>query len=453
MLGLLCLALWSACSGPSALDGPNAGRSVSYEPGVPSFDLEAIPTVRDGQPGVDVYTSIPRASLVFTTTDSTFVARYDLALRIRDEQGRETEWFSSFRDTLSAPTAEAARSFDRVWQAERIPLAPGTYVVEGVLEDGESGEEAVRRQRVEVFARDGVPRLSRPLVLADAVWGEPAAPVVALHTPARRDSLQTQVEVYDAPAGSALALRILRLRADTTVALPPFWLAPPRGSLTYRGVDDEAADTVATERVRLAGMESVTFDLPALPMGLYRLDFQLLAPDGTTLARQRRALSVKGAAFPQLATLAELVDALDYIAYPREMELIASGTTPSERRRRFDAFWGGLVSDRRVASNLLRQYYERVEEANLLFTSYKLGWKTDRGMLYVIYGAPDYVEVTFEGEVWHYGYDPENPATSFIFERVDEAGDGFGHYVLVRQPLYEQAWTRAIDRWRRGEAL
>ena len=454
-LGLLCALFGSACSGPSAFDSPDAGRSAAYEPGLPSFDMEAIPTVRDGQPGVDVYASIPRASLVFTTTDSTYIARYDLALRVRDERGRETEWFSSFRDTLSAASPEATRSFDRVRRTEWIPLAPGTYVVEGVLEDRESDEQAVRRQRVDVFALDGVPRLSRPLVLASMERGAPATEVVAMHLPARRDSLRTQLEVYDAPAGSVLVLRVLRLRADSTVATPPFWLSPSRGSLVYRGVDDESADTLTTARRALEGAQTqtVTFDLPALAMGLYRLDLRLRAPDGTTLARQHRNLSVKGEAFPRLATLAELVDALDYIAYPREMALIAEGTTPSERRRRFDAFWGGLVSDRRVAANLLRQYYERVEEANLLFTSHKAGWKTDRGMLYVVFGAPEFVEVTFEGEVWHYSYDAEDPASTFVFQRADAYGDPFGHYVLVRQPIYERNWTQAIDRWRRGQAL
>lgn len=456
---VLCLLLsvfWPACSGPSALDAPDAGRSTTYEPGLPSFDLEAIPTVRDGQPGVDVYTSIPYASLVFTATDSSFVAGYDLTLRVRDERGRGMEFFASFRDTLEVDTPEATRSYVRIGRVERMPLAPGTYVVEAVLEDEESDEQAVRSQRIEVVALDGEPRLSRLLIRADVQRGGPVEPVVALHVPGRRDSLHAQVEVYDAPAGAELELQIRKLRADTSVAYPPFWLSPSRGSLAVRGIDADVSDTLSTVRLPLgvAREQTATFRLPSLAEGIYRLDVRLVAR-GVTLARQQRDLSVKGIAFPQLATLAELVDALDYIAYPREMKFIASGDTPRERRRRFDAFWGALVSDRRVAANLLRQYYERVEEANLLFTSYKPGWKTDRGMIYVVFGAPDYVERTFEGEVWHYGVGEQAASGTFAFERVDYYGDAdpFGHYVLVRQPIYEQAWTRAIDRWRKGNAL
>ena len=453
-LCLLTIAYLSSCSGPTPLDSPDAGRSAAYEPGVPSFDLEAIPTLRGERSGVDVYIGIPQASLIYTATDSGYVARYDLSLRVRDERGRDTQWFTSSRESLVAPTAEATRAHERIRRAERIQLPPGTFVIEGVLVDEESGEQAVRRQRVEVFDHDGTPRLSRPLVLAASGSEARSEPVVALHLPGRLDSLRSVVEAYEAPSGSMLTLHLLRLRVDSTVALPPFWLSPPRGSLAVRGVDETSGDTLWARSAVLEDRaeQTVAFDLPELSSGLYRLDFRLVAEDGTTLDRMRRALSIKGEAFPRLATLAELVDALDYIAYPREREFIAQGTTPRERRRRFDAFWGGLVSDRRVATNLLRQYYERIEEANVLFSSYKTGWKTDRGMLYVILGAPDYVEETFEGQVWHYGYDPQDPAGSYVFERVVafDGADAFGHYVLVRQPIYERAWTQAIARWRRG---
>lgn len=457
VLLLLFSVLWSACSGGSALDAPGAGRSAAYEPGLPSFDLEALATVVDGQPGADVYVSFPRTSLVFTATDSSYVARYELTLRMESATGREVEAFASVADTLEVALAEDTRSFERVRQRERFALASGVYVVEGVLEDATTGEQAVRRQRVEVAALTGEPWLGRPLVVAEMRAGGPVEPVVALHVPAYRDSLRVRVEVVDAPEGASVELQVGELRADTSVAYPPFWISPSRGSLAYRGVDDEHTDTLRTVVESVGGerVERVTFDLPRLGPGIYRLNLRLRGLDGRILGRQQRDLSVKGIAFPRLATLAELVDALDYIAYPREMDFITSGDTPQERRRRFDAFWGALVPDRRVAQNLLRLYYERVEEANLLFTSVKAGWKTDRGMIYVIFGAPEYVEETIDGQVWYYGYGEQDPASTFVFERADYYGPTFpfDQYVLIRQPVYERSWARAIRRWREGRAL
>jgi GWxTD domain-containing protein len=457
VLCLLSAVFWNACSGGGALDAPGAGRSVAYEPGLPSFDLEALATVEDGQPGVDVFASIPRASLVFTSTDSSYVARYDLTLQVEDAESGDSQSFVTLGDTLEVASTEATRTYDRLRHREQFDLPPGVYVVEASLEDLETGEQAVRRQRVEVRGLTGEPWLSRPLVLADMQPGESVEPVVALHVPARRDSLRVRIDAYDAPAGATLDLTLTELRADTSVAMPPFWISPSRGSLVYRGIDSESADTLLTltESLTTDREQRVVFALPTLGSGSYRLGFRLRHTTGATLDRQERTLSVKGVAFPRLATLAELVAALDYIAYPREMEFITAGETPQERRRRFDAFWGALVSDRRVAANLLRLYYERVEESNLLFTSHKSGWKTDRGMIYIIFGAPGYVEETFDGEVWYYGYGEQDAASTYVFERADYYSDRgpSGHYVLVRQPVYERAWARALNRWRRGAAL
>ncbi len=455
-LCLLLAACWTACSGPSPLDAPDAGRTATYEPGLPSFDLEAIPAIRDGQPGLAVYISIPQATLVFTRTDEGYIARYDLSLRVKDEQGRGTESFSTVTDTIDVPTPDATRAPDRIGRQEWVPLTPGVYVVEATLEDVESGEQVIRQQRVEVMGQTGAAMLGRPLVRARLRPGGPVEPVVALHLPARRDSLSVELAAYDAPSEAVLSLHVLRLRADTTVAVPPFWLSPSRGSLAFRGIDTGEADTTfaATQVLDASPEQTASFDLPELRPGVYRLDFRLRA-GSVTLAEQQRTLSVKGPAFPQLATFAELVDALAYIGYRRETEFIRQGTTPRERRRRFDAFWGSLVDDRRVAQNLLRTYYERVEEANRLFTSVKPGWKTDRGMVYVVFGAPEYVETTFEGEVWYYAYGADDPASTFVFERADYYGtaDPFGHYILVRQPAYERAWVKAVQRWREGTAL
>ena len=77
-----------------------------------------------------------------------------------------------------------------------------------------------------------------------------------------------------------------------------------------------------------------------------------------------------------------------------------------------------------------------------------------RKALYVVFGAPAYVEQTFEGEVWHYDLTGQDAAATFVFERPAYGRDApFNHLVLVRQPVYERAWTRAIARWRRGEVL
>src|SRR5690606_38240941 len=128
--------------------------------------------------------------------------------------------------------------------------------------------------------------------------------------------------------------------------------------------------------------------LPELPRGLYRIEAQTEGDPGVDPLRQGRFLVVTSPGFPRVQTLDEMVDALGYIAYEREVGRIREGTTAAERLQRFDAFWGSLVRQRSVATNLIETYYARIEEANLLYSSYKEGWKTDRGMVYVLLGPP-----------------------------------------------------------------
>ena len=67
-----------------------------------------------------------------------------------------------------------------------------------------------------------------------------------------------------------------------------------------------------------------------------------------------------------------------------------------------DDFWikcGGNVDK---ARELIRIYYTRVLYSNYYFTSYKEGWRSERGMIYIIYGPPDKVYKTSEGESWGY---------------------------------------------------
>ena len=450
-LWLLAAASWAGCGGMAALDSPDAGRAASYEPGVPHFDVEAVAGIEVGQPGLRVYVSIPHAALVFVRTDTAHVARYDLAVRVRDERGRGTEAFETRSDTIAVADVEATRSAERERRALWFPLAPGRYVVEVTVEDRSSGEVGERRQRVEVVGEDASAWVGRPLL-----FGEDALPLTALHVPADAGALEVRTEWYGAPPGAAVEAALVRLEADTSVAYPPYWLSPSRGSLIFQGIRDAVADTVLVRREPIApGDGALAVPLPPLDPGIFRFELALREGDGAVLASERRLISLKPPGFPRLPTLDGLIDALAYIAYPREQEHIRQGATPQERRARFDAFWGALVPERQVAANLLRQYYERVEEANRLFTSHKEGWRTDRGMVYVVLGAPAYVERTLEGEVWHYDVAEQDPSGRFEFERplAYDRADPFGHLVLVRQPVYERAWTRAIERWRRGAVL
>ncbi len=145
--------------------------------------------------------------------------------------------------------------------------------------------------------------------------------------------------------------------------------------------------------------------------------------------------------YPQYSKLANLADPLVYITTRQEFERLAAARG---NKKAFDRMILAIVVDADRARQLMRSYFRRVELANRYFTSYKEGWKTDRGMIYIIFGAPQQVYRFENREVWTYG---DRFDISFTFTRSSSLFDP-DNYVLIRRKKYESTWYEVIDLWR-----
>ncbi|MBN8577363.1 MAG: GWxTD domain-containing protein [Cytophagales bacterium] len=146
--------------------------------------------------------------------------------------------------------------------------------------------------------------------------------------------------------------------------------------------------------------------------------------------------------FPKFSSIADLAQPLLYITTPDEFKaLVAAGTD----KAKFDKVILDITNDKERAKNFMRSYFRRVELANQYFTSYKHGWKTDRGMIYTIFGLPDEVSVNDGTETWFY----KNSRTRFTFVRRGSVYDP-EHYVLLRDKRFTEVWFSTIDLWRKS---
>lgn len=467
LIGALLAALigTAGCQSTSRLDAPGAGKTVSYAPGVPNFDIEVLPRVRSEISGVDLHVSVPHLSLIFVQEGRRYAAAFELTAEVYDEEGERLIRSRSWTDSVKVDSFQKTKDY-RPFDLERwIELDPGTYVLRVRLLDRRTDRQAVRLKRVTVPEFERARPLLAPLYVESKAEGGAFRTVAALHLSSGEDSIRVASELYSAgPARQVdVRLALVRYETDSEVAIPPYWLSPNRGSLEYHGVDYGRADTVEQARYRIEDVgerAEIGFMLPdEMSAGMYRITLRTTVTGagdrGDTTLTESRDLSIKGPDFPSIAELDEVIEALSYIAREREIEEIREGATLEERRRRFDAFWGDLVGNKQRAADLIRRYYSRVEEANLFFTTYKEGWKTDRGMVYVVKGAPLFVEQYFEAEVWHYSY-AQDPRQTYVFERVRpyrREGVQFDNYILMRRPYYERPWREAVERWRNGRVL
>jgi GWxTD domain-containing protein len=130
-----------------------------------------------------------------------------------------------------------------------------------------------------------------------------------------------------------------------------------------------------------------------------------------------------------------MIDQLLYIATDEQLTKINDARTTEEKQKRFIEFWKSKDPSPNTAKNeLMIEYYRRIETANERYSHFIDGWKTDMGMVFIIYGEPDNIERypfqenTKPYEIWYYYSENKE----FVF--VDESG--FGDYRLTT-PIWD----------------
>ena len=177
--------------------------------------------------------------------------------------------------------------------------------------------------------------------------------------------------------------------------------------------------------------QSVTFDKE----GLYLFQADTLAAEGI-------AFRVAGGAFPKYTRIEELTLPLIFVSSQEEYAELLSAKGD---KLKFDRVILSITRDKDRAKRFMRSYYLRVEQANHYFSSFKEGWRTDRGMTYIIFGIPDEVRKTAQNETWYY----RNERKKFTFVKKGSVYDPT-NYVLIRDEDFSEWWYTTVDLWRKS---
>ncbi len=164
-----------------------------------------------------------------------------------------------------------------------------------------------------------------------------------------------------------------------------------------------------------------------------------------------------GDTYPELTSPETMIEPLAYLAGPAELDSMLNALRP---KAALDNFWIECGGNIERARELIRIYYTRVLYANYYFTSYKEGWRTERGMMYIIYGPPDKVYKTNEGESWGYRkplirsrwgtrFTVQDDYLFFQF-RKKESTFSDNDFYLSRSESLITFWAQAVASWRRG---
>jgi GWxTD domain-containing protein len=140
---------------------------------------------------------------------------------------------------------------------------------------------------------------------------------------------------------------------------------------------------------------------------------------------------------------------LIYITTSSEFNGIREAT---DTQKEFENFVFGTVTNKPdIASTFIKHYFRRVKDGGYLFTSDQDGWKTDKGMLYQIFGNPRQVFRNENTELWVYNFE-DGGRVRFVFDIMKAEGNIKG-YNLIRNKKYKDVWMNAVTRWRNGQVI
>jgi GWxTD domain-containing protein len=175
--------------------------------------------------------------------------------------------------------------------------------------------------------------------------------------------------------------------------------------------------------------------------GFYHIQLDTTKRDGLTLFNFADA-------FPEVKKAEDMVLPLRFITSRQEYDELAGS---ANKKASVEKFWMDCTGNQDRAKEIIRKFYNRVQDANSFFTSYLEGWKTDRGMVYLIYGSPNVIYKTGNSETWTYGESNNVNSLTYTFSKVNNPFTD-NDYALDRSGAYKQSWYTAVDIWRQGRA-
>ena len=229
--------------------------------------------------------------------------------------------------------------------------------------------------------------------------------------------------------GNSGSFSIKGLENNMQVAMPPF-----------DDSDREGPDEISLDDTVYGILEGEAFTFPT--PGFYEIS---AAEDENSVT----SLLVTDAFYPYFEEYTELVKPLIYISTNQEFTSMLGSDNPKVSFENF--VLETISSNTNIAKDFVKYYYRRVRKSAQLFTDQTEGWKTDRGMVYQVYGNPATVFRNETTELWVY-VSENGGRTRFIFDIV-EGPAGTRQYKLIRGKRFRDGWMNAVSRWRSGRII
>jgi len=364
---------------------------------------------------VTVHVKIPYTELQFTRSGDQFIARYEVAVNLADKE-KERIAGAIWSDTLRLVSYKDTRNNSNTIISVKSFTVPASKLTINVrvtdLYTKKSHVLSDDADQSKMYA--GALSLGNIIILNNGKTGD--------------SELLMNESFYE-------IIDTLRFKARLLGDHYPF-------KVNYElKVKDE---TTVNETILLEHSGSIdsvlNFVVPLTDMHYSNYSLFLAAEDvkgNRVVTKANFRVRIRGVNF-ELANMEEAVKQLVYLTNDRHIREMIAGTE-LEAAENFKQFWAALdPTPGTVENELMEEYYRRVAFSIEAFTVVQAGWKTDRGMIYILFGPPDEIQRgPFEidrkpYQVWEYYH----IGKQFVFR--DQTG--FGDFRLDHTYLDQGDW-------------
>jgi GWxTD domain-containing protein len=372
---------------------------------------------------VDIYVEVPLDKVEFKRSKidkSAFVTKFDLTIEVKDKSDATVYSNVSKEEITTLETKQEYLMQNSQILTRNLFLQPGEYKVRVAMyeQNTKNRYETIKEISVKDFA-------SLPLSISDVMivsrlttetGKKMITPDVARNV-GLIDTFYLFYYVYRNPEDAPI---------DVTCKI-----VDPDNKEVYSNkqtIDFSAGSTFQNQ---------VFMPVPTDKLSYGKFTVEINAASGSTTSNERAFFENENPDFPMpLKDIDVLISQLQYIAKDDEMSYMKDGATDTEKQKRFIAFWEKKDPSPGTKRNeVMQEYYKRIRIADKMFsTSYTPGWRSDMGMVFIIFGMPDNIDRhpyemdTKPYEVWDY----YSINKQFVF--VDDTG--FGDYRLIT-PIWD----------------
>lgn len=372
---------------------------------------------------VDVYVEIPLRNMEFkrSKTDKTnFVSKFDLNIDVIDKDNNVIYNNLSKEEVTTKTTGQEYLSQNSQILTRNLFLAPGEYDVKVSVFEQSTKRRVEQEKKVKVEDYS-TPALSISNVMIVSHIASTEGKKMITPDVARNVS---QVDTF------YLFYYVYRNNDDENI------------DVDCRIFDPEKKEVFAGKQTiksndGLIFQNQVFMAVPTVDFGYGKYTIEITAASSNHNVSVKSYFQNESVDFPApLKEIDLLIDQLQYVAKETEIDYIRDGKTDADKQKRFLDFWKKKDPSPNTKRNeFMQEYYKRVILANKNFsTSYTQGWRTDMGMVFIIFGQPNNVERhpyemdSKPYEVWDY----YNINRQFVF--IDNSG--FGDYRLTT-PIWD----------------